>query len=289
MSVVWTTIALVALLLPGIFFFISLATYERVSREIIRSGAVSELALATVVALIIHTTLIVLLSAFAGFRFNAYIVPIAEYATISHVELVRRVSSKLAPTVIYLLVSTACGFGLGMLVAVGIVTGPLRFLAKHKWVYDIIDRDRHGGTITAFVMTTMTEDNKVLMYRGRLHEFFMLEGGKISYVILKDCARFYMNFSDEGLSTAKQLDIFRGVTAQRRIWDYLMIDGSNIANILFDPSPQTIKTTDEGTRALVAAMKARRAARESLRRAAAASAANSPPAPEDPEEPGQRN
>ena len=98
-----------------------------------------------------------------------------------------------------------------------------------------------------------------------------------------------MSFSDQGLSTAKQLDIFRGVTAQRRIWDYLMIDGSNIANILFDPSPQTIKTTDEGTRALVAAMKARRAARESLRRAAAASAANSPPAPEDPEEPGQRN
>jgi hypothetical protein len=119
-------------------------------------------------------------------------------------------AAKLTPTIIYLMVSTAWGFGVGMLVAVGIVTGPFRFLAKHKWVYDIIDRDRRGGIITAFVMTTMTEDNKVLMYRGRLHEIFMLEDGKISYVILKNCARYYMNFGDKALSTGEQLDIFRG-------------------------------------------------------------------------------
>jgi hypothetical protein len=35
-----------------------------------------------------------------------------------------------------------------------------------------------------------------------------------------------------------------------------MIDGSNIANILFDPSAQTIKATDEGTKALSAALQA---------------------------------
>jgi hypothetical protein len=296
MSVVWTTIALVALLVPGIFFFIGVATYERFSREIIRSGAVSELALATVVAIIIHTVLIVLLSAFVGFRLSAYVAPVAEYATISHVELVRRLSAKLMPTIVYLLVSTACGFGLGVLVAVGIVGGRLRFLAKHKWVYDIIDRDRHGGSVTAFVMTTMTEDSKVLMYRGRLHEFFMLEDGKISYVILKDCARFYMNFGDDGLSTAKQLDIFRGATAQRRVWDYLMIDGSNIANILFDPSAQTIKTTDEGLKALMAAVKAQREimdkahreAVEKIKRATAASSANNPSTGAKPDAGGRR-
>ncbi|RED38331.1 hypothetical protein BJ123_10480 [Rhodopseudomonas thermotolerans] len=261
MTAIWTTAAIVALLLPGIFFFIGVASYERVSREVIRSGAVSELALAMLFSIGIHVVLLSTLSAF-GFRLSAFIAPLAQYADISHVELVDRVTSKLLPTALYLIASTLCGGALGVLVAVGIVSGPLRGLVKHKWVYDLIDRDRRRGITTVYVMTTTQEDNKVLMYRGRLHEFFMLEGGKISYVILKDCARYYMNFADVDLPTGQQLDIFRGTPAQRRVWDYLMIDGGNIANILFDPSAQTIKATEEGTKALRAAVKARREASE---------------------------
>lgn len=278
MSVVWTTIALVALLLPGIFFFIGVATYERFSREIIRSGAVSELALATVVAIVIHTILVTSLSA-AGFRLSAFFSPLAEYAAVTPTELVHRIATRLMPAVLYLIASTASGFVLGCAVAIGIVRGWLRFLAKHKWVYDIIDRDRKGGIVTAFVMTTTIEDNKVLMYRGRLHEIFLLEDGKVSYVILKDCARFYMNFGESGLTTGRQLDIFQRVpAAQRRIWDYLMIDGSNIANILFDPNPVTVKATDEGAKALQLAVRSHRSALENLRRAStiAKRAADSP-------------
>lgn len=216
----------------------------------------SELALATVVAIIIHTILLSTMSAFFGFRLSTFVGPIAEYATISPTDLVHRIADRLVRAVFYLIASTASGFLLGGAVAVGIVNGWLRFLAKHKWVYDIIERDRKGGIVTAFVMTTTIQDNKVLMYRGRLHEIFLLEDGKVSYVILKNCARFYMNFGDSGLTTGRQLDIFQGAGAQRRVWDYLMIDGSNIANILFDPSAQTIKATDEGTKALSAALQA---------------------------------
>ncbi|UGY27183.1 hypothetical protein HU675_0010720 [Bradyrhizobium septentrionale] len=257
MSAIWATTVIVGLLFPGIFFFIGVATYERFSREIIRSGAVSEIALATLVSLLIHIALLTLLSAF-GFRLSAFVAPLAEYADVPHVELVRRITSKLLPIALYLIVATGCGIGLGMIVAIGIVTGPLRFIVKHKWAYDLIDRDRRSGITTVYVMTATTEDNKVLMYRGRLHEFLLQEDGKLSYVILKDCARYYMNFADPELSTGTQLDIFRGATAQRRVWDYLMIDGGNIANVLFDPSAQTIKATDEGTKALQAAIKARR-------------------------------
>jgi hypothetical protein len=249
MSAIWTTIVIVALLFPGVFFFIGVATYERFSREIIRSGAVSEIALATLVALVIHVVLLSLLST-VGFRLSGFITPLAEYAEIDHVELVHRITTRLTPTAVYLIASTACGLGLGVIVAIGIVTGPLRFLAKHKWIYDIIDRDRRRGITTAYVMTTTTEDNKVLMYRGRLHEFFMLQDGKLSYIILKDCARYTMDFGDRTLATGEQVDIFRGTTAHRRIWDYLMIDGSNIANVVFDPSAHTIKATEEGNRAL---------------------------------------
>jgi hypothetical protein len=249
MSVVWTTVAIIALLLPGVFFFVGLATYERLSREIIRSGVVSEVALATMVAVVLHAICLSILSASTGFRLSAFLLPLAEYDTLSHAEMLKRLARCLVPVVSYLVLTAVVGFAFGALVAVGIVNGWLRFLAKHKWIYDVIDRGRKGGIVTAFVMTTTIENGKVLMYRGRLHEVFLIADGKISYVILKNCARFYMNFGEEAPTIGKQLELFDGST-KRRVWDYLLIDGENIANILFDPSAETIRTSGEGLKAL---------------------------------------
>jgi len=54
MSVAWTTILIIALLFPGVFFFIGLSLKERFSREVIRSNAIGEVGLAILVALILH-------------------------------------------------------------------------------------------------------------------------------------------------------------------------------------------------------------------------------------------
>jgi hypothetical protein len=253
MSVVWTTIAVIALLLPGVFFFIGLATYERLSREIIRSGVVSEIALATMVAITLHLVCLSILSAY-GFRLTGYILPLVE-PNISTAELVERVGHRLVAVVVYFMATAAVGFGCGVVVAVGIVNGWLRFLAKHKWIYDVIDRGRKGGIVTAFVMTTTVEAGKILMYRGRVHEIFLIADGKISYVILKNCARFYMNFGDDAPTIGRQLELFSGEdSSRRRVWDYLLIEGGNIANILFDPSAETIRVSDEGRKALLKAI-----------------------------------
>jgi len=67
MSIAWTTVAIILLLTPGLFFFIGVATYERLSREIIRTSVISEVAMATMIAIGLHTISIIILSAF-GFR-----------------------------------------------------------------------------------------------------------------------------------------------------------------------------------------------------------------------------
>jgi hypothetical protein len=170
---------IVALLFPGIFFFIGVATYESFSREIIRSRAVSEIALATLASVAIHIALLTLLSAF-GFRLSSFIARLAEYSHIPHVELVRRVVSRLLAIAGYLIASTVCGTALGMLVGMRIVTGPLRGLVKQKWVYDLIDRDRRRATTTVYVMTMTNDDNMVVMYRGAATRVFVPEGGKLS-------------------------------------------------------------------------------------------------------------
>jgi hypothetical protein len=43
MSIAWTSILIIALLLPGVFFFIGYATGDRYTREIVKSSAIGEI------------------------------------------------------------------------------------------------------------------------------------------------------------------------------------------------------------------------------------------------------
>jgi len=54
MSVAWTTVLIIALLFPGVFFFVGLFFTERFSREVVRSNAIGEVGLAILVALVLH-------------------------------------------------------------------------------------------------------------------------------------------------------------------------------------------------------------------------------------------
>lgn len=161
MALAWAPVAIILLLLPGIFFFIGLASFERVSREIIRTTVVSEIAMAIVIAIAIHYLSISLLST-TGFRISAFVGPVAEYAKIPAAEFVQRVVDRLQPAILYLAATSALGFVFGWFVALGIVSGRLRTLARHKWIYDIIDVDRKKRIVTAFVLTTIVDEARWL-------------------------------------------------------------------------------------------------------------------------------
>ena len=213
--------------------------------------------MAIMVSLALHITSISIMAAF-GFRLSQFLGPFAEASAVPISQTVHRATSIAVPTATYILFTAFLGFCSGCIVAIGVVKGPLRFLAMHKWIYDIIDSDRKRGIITAYVMTKVIEDSKVLMYRGRLHEIFLGVDGRICYIILKNCARFYMLFG-ESPTTTRQLELFGNKQAERRTWDYLQIEGEDISNVLFEPSQETIRTSTEGEQALAAELSKRQA------------------------------
>lgn len=252
MSLAWAPLAILLLLLPGIFFFIGLASYERWSREIIRSSVVSEVAMATGIAIAVHFLSLCLISAF-GFQLSTFIAPLVEAAEpeMRASEFVHAIAGRLVPATIYLGGTTVIGFALGVVVSISVVSGPLRRIARHQWIYDIVDVGRKGGIVTAFVMTNIINDSKIIMYRGRVHDLFLDQNGKIAYLVLKNCSRYHMAIKDDELTTGRQLELFGSRQAARpsHVWDRLLIDGSNIANVLFDSSPE-IKGQAEGQEAL---------------------------------------
>jgi hypothetical protein len=117
-------------------------------------------------------------------------------------------------------------------------------------------------------MTTIVDDSRILMYKGRLHDIFFGPEGNVSYLVLKNCYRYYMSFNDDQLVTSKQLELFGSRQGARpaNVWDRLLIEGGKIANVLFDSSPE-ITGQAQGMEALEAAVARARAAALRARRA----------------------
>jgi NADH:ubiquinone oxidoreductase subunit 5 (subunit L)/multisubunit Na+/H+ antiporter MnhA subunit len=242
MSLAWTTILIIALLLPGVFFFIGLSLKERFSREVVRSNAIGEVGLAILVALILHLLAYAAVTA-VGFDLAEFIGPLTTHDNAinlhSAVKIVVRGS-------IYTIIMGVIGFGIGL----GAASLPV--FARHKWITTVND-SMQDGIVTAYVMTTTVQNNRALMYKGVLSEFYLTLDGSLTYIILKNCSRFFMKMDGDGPTTTAQLKLFGSAQDNRESWDYLFIDAKNIANVLFDPSPE-IKTSDKGTEALEKAL-----------------------------------
>ena len=249
MSVAWTTLVVIALLMPGVFFFIGYALRERYTREIVKSSAIGEVGWAVFVAIIIHLLAWAFLATF-GFNLAFNVKQVADFGAMPHWLLVDHIVDRLAPLGFYIIATALAGLLLGCALASAIARGWLPFLATHKWINEVM-RAMSSGVVTAYVMTTTKENKRVLMYKGLLAEFYLSPEGKFIYVVLKTCSRFYMKFEEEAPTTGEQFQLFGPPEADRpeRSWDYLLIDGSNIANILFDPSAQIV-ATDEGKKLL---------------------------------------
>jgi hypothetical protein len=253
MSIAWTSILIIALLLPGVFFFIGYATGDRYTREIVKSSAIGEIGWAVFISIVIH-----LLGwgivAVCGFDLASNLKRDADFNNMPHWLLVDHLVGRILPVSLYLLATALAGLGAGCVASWGAINGYLPFLIKHKWINQV-KLSLREGLVTAYVMTTLVENNRALMYKGILAEFYQDADGKFAYVVLKTCSRYFMTFEETSPRTGEQLQLFGATQAERqdRVWDFLHIDGKNIANILFDPSPQIVET-NEGTAALDTAL-----------------------------------
>lgn len=253
MEVAWTTILIIALLFPGVFFFIGYATSHRYTREIVKSSAIGEVGGAIFVAIIIHLLAWGVLS-FFGFNLASNLKKAADYGDgVSRGEYIDQVVSLILPVSIYVLVTALIGLGAGRAVSFAVSRGLFPFLVTHKWINQV-QRSMKTGLVTAYVMTNTIENNRVLMYKGILAEFYQQREGRFEYVVLKSCSRYFMTFDQASPKTGEQMQLFASqIGRPEGVWDFLQIEGANIANILFDPSPQIVETK-EGAAALEKAL-----------------------------------
>lgn len=260
MSLAWSTVALLVLLLPGFLFFVGLYLPERISRDVIPGGTLTQLGGIVLVAFFVHALLYaVLMSACGTLPWLPCISFDTALSTFSP-DLKKGASpSVLAQNMgenrwwilAYFLGISGFGLVIGLGTGKLIVTGPFRFLAKHSWIYDLVDPDDSSFTL-AYVLTNVRTDNRILMYRGYLQEYCFTPDGKISYLVLMGCSRYYLKLeSKKPVTTAAKDWLVVGKSSDglmadgsEKQWSFMVIEGEDIANVVFDRHALTL-TSEE--------------------------------------------
>lgn len=101
----------------------------------------------------------------------------------------------------------------------------------------------------AYVLTNVRHDERVLMYRGFLKAFGLRQDGRFAYLVLTDVVRYFLFVDGESPhTTAREHWRLIGSSSgdragdpvghkfanRRRASTYLVIEGEDVANVVFD-------------------------------------------------------
>ena len=241
MSFAWAALlGVIVTVQPGFAFFVGLYASERHPRDAGQAKAMVDLALAAFVAIAIHLAFyfifVIVRRAFGFSVINATIGQINFETLNGYHEIVAFL--RIFPyAALYVLFSSAIGYLLGATVSRFIVSGSLRSLATHGWVYDLLkyQGEKDGGYITVYVLTTILEESKTLMYMGYLYELYLRSDGSIANLVLYNCWRYYMMLADDIPVTTDKVPLMR--SADATVWNRFVISCDHIANVFFNQTP----------------------------------------------------
>lgn len=251
MSIAWGSLVLLILLLPGILFFVGTYLPEQFTRDAEQRSPLGQLAAALLIALVVHGVLYALLATWCRGRFPCIDLELL-LQTINAdpraPEVLRRVGEALRANRWWILsyLGFTCGIGvaLGALYGWLVSTGRWQPLTRHAWVYDLsID-----GLTYAYVLTHIQKDDRILMYRGFLRAFALQHDGRFAYIVLRDVSRMYLRLDDTAPETSvapdhrmigrttgdAMSDPSDGAASRRRVRSYFIVEGEDIANVVFD-------------------------------------------------------
>lgn len=259
MSIAWTTIALVVLLFPGILFFFGLYSGQRLSRETIQPGVLSELAFVVLVSFVVHALTFSVLQSICGARIPCIRLDIV--FALLQLNGSEKISLKILSGNLseyngwifgYLATSAGLGLIIGLLIdtrrAKKLIGRNLRRFVAHRWIYELLDSGKET-IIVAHVLTHIRgSENKVLIYRGFLYAYYFAKDGRVAYLVLANTSRYYLCLNKDSIDTSAPEE-WRTIGSTHGKVDglgdsklsLLVIEGEDIANVVFDRFEPHIK------------------------------------------------
>lgn len=267
MSLAWSTIALLVMLLPGFAFLGSLAIPERFNRESAPMNTLGQLAVVVFAAFFIHALLFAAhfgcLGRSSCIRLDMVFatLELAETSAIKLGDIAANMRENAPSIVGYFALTSGIGAALGAWVGRARVTGqwPFRWLTRHSWIYQL-NPDPSGRRVAmGYVVTNVEHDTRRLIYQGHLVDFGVAQDGTFTYLVLQSATRRYLTLAEEGAILGPPLGLSPGDIVDRKgvamdTDGFLVVEGTNIKNFFFKPYRANLsKGANEAARALAEA------------------------------------
>lgn len=251
MSIAWGSLVLLVVLLPGVLFFVGIYLPEQFTRESEPRSPLGQLAGALLIAFAVHGFAYSVLTSLCESRFPCISIQllldtinIAPSAGNATADIDKAIHDYRWWIFSYVMATAVAGILLGALYGWLIATRRIRGSSRHNWIYSLsVD-----GLTYAYVLTNVSFEDRILMYRGFLRAFGLQQDGKFSYIVLTDVARMYMRLAETGSETSG-IDIQKVIGAstpgqvilpaeptkpKKRVQSFFVIEGEDISNAVFD-------------------------------------------------------
>lgn len=241
MTVVWTTIATLFLLIPGFAFIAGVNITDKNIREIVFRGTPAETAYVVVVSLIVHTAF---LAAPWGPRMLIDLYSDAAHLTVAAdgwQPPAHWVSFLALCSLGYIVVSGSVGGGLGWALGKMVAKRRWPIFVKHRWMISLLGAGQgaavYGRALTTTKATTGKESGDfALLVEGYIRDCYFAADGTLLYLVFADFNQRLIKLDDAGFSgTAGEIPAATGVPNG----GLLVLEGSNIAYAQYDRIEQS--------------------------------------------------
>lgn len=232
----YTSLIVIAFLLPGIAFFGGFYASDRFARDFGRQNPFIDAGLALIAAIFIHTISAILL------QLGLYVTPTnslksAFSAIIDAVTSPPDYAAIYGLSVhisIYVMIAAIVAFFLGRSISPIVFTRFFQNLGQHQWIQELARGHTLGNQFTkADVLTTLGHEGTYILYQGYLREFFFTKEGKVSYLVLDNVQIFSFSVPTEG--SRPEAPSTKRPLVSSHLEPNLLIEGDSIQNVLFHP------------------------------------------------------
>jgi hypothetical protein len=260
MSIAWASIVIVVLLLPGFGFLAGLYLPRYVTRETTPISALGQLAIVVGISFVVHALAYWGLNDWDVCEGTSACVAIDQFVQILHFDgsptlpldlhAMRAMLDTHAALILgYFMAAVLLTSTTGWIFGILIELGPLRRLAKHQWLYLLIEGRSHairGSTekqVRAHVVTKTEHDGDVIIYVGFVQDFYARADGTITYLVLHSVEKGFLTVKKSGEQGPIKMESI--VQTYEGFTQLLVLKGEDIGNVLFEESPPVKATDDE--------------------------------------------
>jgi hypothetical protein len=248
MSLAWSTVLLLVILLPGFFFLGGLTVPERFNRETPPINTLGQLAVVVFSAFLVHGVLystffactespacIRLEYVFAAFQ-------LSDTGAITLADLASNLRENSHRVFGYIVLASSFGGLLGVWVGEAQTNNrrPFRWLNRHNWIYQL-NPDPNGGKVAiGYLVTDIEHEQRRLMYQGRLIDFGVGQDGRFTYLVLQSPTRRYLELEGDRVSVSPPLafsltERVDNIGLATSSEGFLVIEAGKIRNFYFRP------------------------------------------------------